>query len=140
VITLGAVPWRLIGAGLAIVALAGAVLWVGHRVRQSYTLEHQRDAALADLKTEREQNAANIGAIAQDIHESESERGALALRLDAIDKRFGNVLVTLPKPETLVQKKESPDAPCPRESIGPVAVELWNATATEAGSSEASTR
>jgi hypothetical protein len=137
VIWLKAVPWRLVGALVGVGLLAWGALWLAGRVRISYQAEIERDTARAELKTEREQNAANIGAIAQDIADGERDRGALISRLDAIDHRFGSFLVGLPKPEKLIQKVEVPGEPCPRVGLSPASVELWNRSATEAGLAEA---
>lgn len=130
----------MVGKVGALIAVALALVWLAHRVRVSYVAEHQRDAVTAELKAEREQNAANIGAIAQDIQENERERGFLATRLDAIDKRMGGLLVNVPKPEALIQTRELPDAPCPHVGLSNAFVGVYNAASTEAGSPEAQAR
>lgn len=135
-----AIPWRLIGIGLAALVLGAALLWVGHRVRVSYEAEIRADQAEAALKEEREQNAVNIRAIAQDIADNERDRGYLARRFDAIDQRFDGLQLSLLEPAKLIQSTEVPGAPCPRVGLSPMAVSVYNAAATEAGSAEAETR
>lgn len=130
---LKAVPWRLVG----IIAGALLLIWIGHRVRVSYTAEAERDEAREELVTERKQFAANIGAIAQDISENERERTQLATRLDAIDSRFDNLRIEFPDASQFVQTTEVPNAPCPRVGISAATVELWNRASTEAGLTEA---
>lgn len=56
--------FKVIGYLLAAAALAGALWWVGNRIRVSYEAELERDAARAELKQEREQNAANLKVLA----------------------------------------------------------------------------
>jgi hypothetical protein len=130
---LKAIPWRLVGAVAGVLAL----LWVGYRVRASFLLEHQLDTAIADLKAERMQNAANVRAIAQDIAENERERGALVQRLDLVDAGVKDILLKLPDPSSFVQSKVVPGEPCPRAGLSSPFVELYNRPATEAGLTEA---
>jgi hypothetical protein len=137
---LAAIPRRLIGVGVGVLALAGVLWWAQGRIRVSYQAELERDAAKSELKAEREQNAANIGAIAQDIADREVDAGKLFGRLDEINARFDGLQLNLPPPAALVQRSEVPGEPCPRVGISPDFVGVWNSAATEAGPAEAETR
>jgi hypothetical protein len=137
---LKAIPWRLVGALAGAALILWAAWWVTNRIRISYQAELERDAAQAELKTEREQNAANIGAIAQDIADRESDAGKFFGRFDAIEARFDGLQLNMPQPAALVQKAEVPGEPCPRVGVSSDFVGVFNSASTEAGSAEAKAR
>lgn len=134
------IPWKLIGIVAAAALLTWAGVWVTHRIQVSYQAELERDAALADLTTEREQNAANIGKIAGRITFTEALGKDLSAKLAGIDDRFNHLRFELPLPENLIQSKEKPGDPCPAVSIGPEYFRVFNAAATEGAVTESETR
>lgn len=136
-IPLNVIPWRLIGILVGVGLLAAALWWVTNRIRVSYEAEAQRDAARAELVTERAQNAANIGKIATDLSEREAAAGLLLGRMDALDARFNGLLLNLPPPDKLVSSQEVPGAPCPRVSIGPEFFRVFNEAGAPAGAGPA---
>lgn len=134
------IPWKLIGTIAAALVLAAVLWWVGNRIRVSYEAEAERDQAKAELKTEREQNSANLVKIADRVDSTERITKGLSTRVAGIDLKFNGLQLSVPPPANLIQTKEKPGEPCPVASIGPQFFGVYNAAGTEGGVTESETR
>lgn len=79
------IPWKLLGYGIAALALAAVLWWVSSRIRVSYQAEQERDAAVANLAGYREsvETQARVAA-AQQIKDQKND-AALTSRLAALE-------------------------------------------------------
>lgn len=134
------IPWKLIGTITAGLVLAAVLWWIGNRIRVSYEAEAERDQARAELKTEREQNTANLAKVADRVDVTEQIAKGLSTRVAGIDLKFNGLQLSVPPPANLIQTKEKPGEPCPVVAAGPEFFRVYNAAGTEGGVTESETR
>jgi hypothetical protein len=127
---LGKVPWRLIGYGLAAVAIA-LLVWRIAAWREGY---HKLDAAEAALEAERADFAGKVAKYLEDQKSAEIARQKLATDLAAITLKY-EALKGRP-PETLVRRITVPvevqgvQVNCPAVRVSGEFVRVWNESAS----------
>lgn len=108
-IPLSAVPWRLVGYGVAVAAVLAAGWWLNGRLERANEAD-RLEQDLAALRADVARQAKAAAAEAKLRAESEAREAALAARIAAIPKER---LVYVPKP---VPGQPLPAGPCPRIS------------------------
>lgn len=105
---------KLIGYGLALLAVLGFVWQVNHwRVQAG-----EKKAAVAALAVEVKAHKADLAAAKAELAASEKARIQLVADTAAIAKTFAAQLASI-KPQTLVVTKEVPGETCPRSTLSP---------------------
>ena len=121
-IPLAAIPWRLVGYGLAVAAVLGAGWWLNGRLdraNEADRLERERDAYAESIRKAGEA----VADYAQATAKIERERDAARTALDGVRAE---------QPRTLIQTREVivNGKACPAVSVGPDFVRLWNDAAS----------
>ena len=113
------IPFRIYAyAGVAL--LVAGFVWWGSRVLHK---ANERDAAVAELASERAGRAADAAMMAKRLADSEVRRQQLSDAMQAIADRFN--AITVPAPKTLIETVEVPGA-CPRVGLSADFVRVWN--------------
>lgn len=117
-IPLAAIPWRLVGAGAAVLAVLAAGWWLNGRLdraAEADRLERERDAYIEAAEKTGQALADWSVAMAQ----VERERSAAVTALEAVRAE---------RPRTLIQTREVivNGKACPAAGVGPDFVSLWN--------------
>lgn len=108
-IPLAAIPWRLVGIGVAALVVVGALVWLGHRVRLSYQVERaegERDAAIAEHATYKAavERQARLDAIQREKDQARdqaltSRLTALQAESEALSRAVSRLASTVEKPD-----------------------------------------
>lgn len=101
-----AIPWRLVGACVAVGLLVWGALWLGRRVRISYQAEEQRDAAIANLDAYRASVEAAARVAAAQLAKDRAADAALTARiadlqfeLETLRRALARIPATVEKPD-----------------------------------------
>lgn len=125
---LTAIPWKLIGIGIAALALA-LFVW---RINAWHNGYKERDKAVADLAAYGEAVKAKEARMSKDRAEDESRRAALSLRLANVSTELESLRLNPPKASVVYREKPAKNGVCDNPRIGPDWFGVYNQAADTA--------
>lgn len=112
------IPWKLIGYGVAALAVVGILWWLQSRIRISYQAEERLEAKTAEHDAYKAAVQASAEVVAGKLARDQQDDADAAAKLETLDAEADLLRAAASRPKPTVEKPDENGVP--RLSINPV--------------------
>jgi hypothetical protein len=112
------IPWKLIGYGLAALAVVGILWWLQSRIRISYQAEQERDAAIEQHQSYKAAVQASAAVVAGKLARDQQDDADHSAKIEQLDAEADRLRAAASKPKPTVETTDENGVA--RVSINPV--------------------